>query len=384
MARKRRRYNRRNRSTNDNKLLYRAGLIVGSLVIIFFGIKLLLYPIMGVAANLLKESTASFSNLVTQEKVKQDNGQTNILLLGVDERYKGGTSLTDTIIVASYDHETQSTTLLSLPRDLWVTIPAFDQVNSYSTKINAVYSIGEEYAYTGSNKDPVGGVGLLSAVLDDHLGVPIHYYAKINFDGFRQVIDAIGGVDVYVERAFTDYQYPREGYENAPWSSRFEVVSFEQGWQHMDGETALKYARSRHALGPEGSDFARADRQQKVILAIKDKVTSNETLFNPTYLKNLYMTVSSEFETNIGLVELPLFYNLAQKFEGGETIDKYVLTNGVDSEAGLLYSPDPAQYGGAYVLVPREGWEDVQRFVSEAFSGTLTVEPTTDAEDNVE
>ena len=344
-------------------MFFKAAGIVLAILVVLIGLKLLISPIVSVLAGFIKDTGNSVSFFVNPQKIKETDGVTNILLVGVDERAKGGSTLTDTIILASYRHSDSHISMISFPRDLWVKIPAFDGVLEHYTKINGSYSIGEENGYSSSEEGGLGGgIGLLSRVLQESVDVPIHYYAKINFVGFQKAIDEVGGVDFYVENAFTDYEYPKLGYENAPWETRWEVLSFKQGWQHMDGTTALKYARSRHAYGPEGSDFARARRQQKVILALKEKVLSNQTLFNPTRIQNLYMTLSSEFDTNISLNELPVFYDAFKQFKDTATVDNYVLSNG-DDEAGLLYNPDPAQYGGAYVLVPRGGWQTVQDFV---------------------
>lgn len=364
----------RNAEPSRRPVLWKALVVVTLIVVVLFGLKLLVSPIVSVLAGFIKESGDSISFFVNPQKIKETDGVTNILLIGVDERAKGGSSLTDTMIVASYRHADNRLVLLSFPRDLWVKIPKFDGVGEHYTKINGVYTVGEDNGYSAGEGELGGGVGLLARVLKDHVNIPIHYYGKINFNGFQKAIDEVGGVDIYVENAFTDYQYPRMGYENAPWETRWEVLSFKQGWQHMNGETALKYARSRHAYGPEGSDFARARRQQKVILALKEKVMSNQTLFNPTRIQNLYMALSSEFDTNISLNELPIFYDLFKEMGDFSSIKTYVLSNG-DDEAGLLYNPDPGQYGGAYVLIPREGWDTLEEFVQQILYEMVTETP---------
>ena len=180
-------------------------------------------------------------------------------------------------------------------------------------------------------------------------------------------IDAIEGIDVVVERTFDDYMFPRPGYENAPWNQRWEHVHFDAGLQHMDGATALEYARSRHALGVEGSDFARSRRQQKVIIAAKNKILSSSTLFNTAKLKELYEVVSDHVRTNVKLSEFPLFFSLAKQFSDKE-VKTYSLT---DETENLLAAPtDLSLYGGAWVLVPAAGGEDfsdVQGFVKGIF-----------------
>ena len=353
----------RTKSRRSLKRPMKSIFVVVSIAIILFGLKLIFSPVMGVIADIVRESTAKISYLIGTPEIRQDEGVTNILVLGIDKRYLGGPMLTDTIMIASYHHETEKVTLVSFPRDLWVQVPSFDSVNSYYTKINAIYSIGEERGYEGDVLTG-GGSGLLIEVINELLGIPIHYFVTVNFDGFKQMIDAVGGIDIYAEQAFTDYQYPREGYENATWDARWEVVSFEQGWQHMDGETALQFARSRHALGSEGSDFARAKRQQKIIGSLIDKLQSSETLLDLSKLRNLYLTLSTEFGTNITLAEIPSFYRYYSNSTGMEDIENIVLSDRLE-EGGLLYAPNPADFGGAFVLLPKDSWDDVATYIKQ-------------------
>lgn len=346
---KRQRNGERKNALNSRWL--KSAAVIAGLVVLIFGLKMMLSPVVGAMASFFKESTTAVSYMLNKDAVKQDNGVTNTLLIGIDKRDTIPTgTLTDTLIIASYHHKTQKISLLSLPRDLWIS----DQ----SSKINSLYS--------------TGGIELLKSTLQEKLGLSIHYHALVGFEGFEKAVDAVGGIELYVERGFDDYMYPRSGYENATWNERWQHVSFDAGWQTMDGETALTYARSRHALGPEGSDFARAKRQQKVILAAKDKILSSETLFNLDKLRNLYLTMEDEVETDIGLGELPLFYQMAKKIgESGPGIETYVLQAGGEGPGNLLMQPSPENYGGAYVLVPQTGWAEVRKFVQSTIYGDV-------------
>lgn len=169
--------------------------------------------------------------------------------------------------------------MFSIPRDFWAR-PLPNQ--KYFTKINATYSISE-------GKAEGEGLPALELVVEEILGMEIQYYAMINFDGFTQLIDSVDGVYVNVEKSFTDYMYPK--------GNDYQTISFKQGPQLMNGETALKYARSRKSQqNGEGSDYARARRQQKVIDAFVEKLLSTETLLNPSKLMSLLTSVQKNLK----------------------------------------------------------------------------------------
>jgi len=283
---------------------------------------------------------------VAASDLKETDGRTNILILGSDKRANGNGSvtsmLTDTIMVVSIGRVDQNVVIISIPRDLWIGEP-------YYSKLNAIY-------YTPINGVEKTNPGDLKKIIEETLGLPVHYYAVVDFKIFKDSIDAIGGVDVNVETGFDDFQYPIEGKENAPENERYQSLHFEEGLTHMDGDTALKFVRSRHGNNNEGTDFARSKRQQKLLLAVKDKALSLETLFNPIKLKELYTAYSSNVETDIDLGTIQGFY-LLTKQTNFNAIKSFVLDDrSASSDGGLLYAPeDTSLYGGAYVLIPRAG-----------------------------
>ena len=189
--------------------------------LLLFGVYSFLPPIKDALAGVFGGSTAVFNYFVNgEQELKQDGGKTNVLLMGIDKRadedyeFKGSGGIiskngfrTDSIIVASYNHDSKKVTMLSIPRDMWVDVPGFGDVDDQSMKINGVYAVGDMYNYPG------GGQALLSKVISEVLDIPIHYSARIDFAGFEQAIDAVGGVDLVVKNAFTDYEYPIEGKE---------------------------------------------------------------------------------------------------------------------------------------------------------------------------
>ncbi len=373
------------------KQLLKLGLILALILFLSWGLRQLFFAGSTVMASFWNSSGAVIAQLMpNRPQIKEDQGVTNILLIGIDRRneipysYQGPNGkmvkngfLADTIIIASYNRNTNQISLLSLPRDLWVQIPAYRGLPSQYAKINAAHALGDRLSEGGS------GIELLTKVVEDILQIPIHYYARIDFAGFVKGIDALGGVDIEVERTFDDYMYPRAGYEEAPWNQRWEHVRFEAGLQHMDGERALKYARSRHALGIEGTDFARAKRQQKVIIAVKNKVLSSQTLLNPLKIKQLYELVADYLATDIQLNEIPLFLSWAKKMKDLE-VKTYSLT---DEGLNLLTTPSNlAPYGYAWVVIPRAGrdnFTEIQKYVHQIlYSPPATPTPLPAAEEN--
>ena len=171
----------------------------------------------------------------------------NVLLLGVDRRDAGDVPRADTIIVVTIDPLTKDVGMLSIPRDLLVTIPGYGQ-----EKINAAYPLGMSSSLTGP--------GLLRATIEYNFGIPIHYYAEVDFEGFVRIVDTLGGVVVDVPAPIKDDEYPGEDYN-------YTRIYFAPGLQHMDGRTALRYVRTRH----DDNDFSRGYRQQQVLRALREQ-----------------------------------------------------------------------------------------------------------------
>lgn len=223
-----------------------------------------------------------------------DNRRITFLLLGVDQRPDDPSPpRTDNMIVVTVDPETSQVGMISLPRDLFVPIPEYQ----YSGKINTAYYLGEV------NKYPGGGGALAKKTVSEFLGYPVDYYVKMNFDGFIQAIDAIGGIDVVVARTIHDEEYPTSDYG-------IETFHIEAGPQHLDGETALKYVRTRHA----DDDFQRSKRQQQVLLAVKDKLIENK-LLTPVRLLELMRVVSNSVQHDIPATQLPSLLALASRVQ---------------------------------------------------------------------
>lgn len=266
----------------------------------------------------------------------------NILLTGMGGLGHDGPFLTDTMILASLKPSTGQVAMLSIPRDLSIPIP-----NHGWKKINSANSFGEV-------AQPGNGAQYTADVLSKLLDVPIHYYVRLDFAGFTDLINELGGLDVYVDKPFVDYQFPADNYA-------YQTVQFEKGWTKMDGETALNFARSRHGNNGEGSDFARSQRQQKVLKAFKEKVLSLNTFLNPGKLSALYASYKTSVTMNMETWEILRFAKMAKDFKD-DKISNYVLD---DSPNSLLYA---TMLNDAYLLLPKDQtFGTIRRLIANIF-----------------
>lgn len=268
----------------------------------------------------------------------------NFLILGQGGAGHEGPYLTDTIILISIRPKTGDVVMLSIPRDLAVPVPGLGL-----RKVNAVNAIGESQA-TGT------GAAFAANAIGQTFAVPIAGYVRIDFKGFVELVNILGGIDLNVEQAFTDPNYP-DGID------RVMTISFAAGQQHMDGETVLKYVRSRHGSNGEGSDFARARRQQLVLLAVRDKLFRFSTLFSPGKIAAIMNSLENNIETNIPASQFDDLLLIARRTEG-KNIAQRVLDSSPD---GIL--KDEIGTDGAYLLMPVDAnYGTLARFVQNLFA----------------
>ncbi len=281
------------------------------------------------------------------ELAGQREDRINMLLLGMGGPGHDGAYLTDTIIFASIKPSTGQVAMISIPRDLGV------QLDSYGTvKINHANHYGEQERTNW-------GAAYATQVIQDLLDETIHYYGRIDFTAFEEIINEVGGVTVNVERSFVDYEYPAPG-------DLYQTVSFQAGEQLLDGDDALKYTRSRHGNNGEGSDFARARRQQKVITALKDKVLSFNTLSNPVRLKNIMDSLDAHITTNMEFSEIVTFAKMGREINTDEIIT-VVLDDGPNG-----YLTPGMTSGGAFILSPKSGdFGEIQDLVDHIFDDDI-------------
>lgn len=315
----------------------------------------------------------------------------SILLLGYGGGKHEGGLLTDSIMLAKIDLRAQEVSLISIPRDLWAPMPINGEELVFK-KINEAYAIGSDdkkypnkkIEYTGD----AGGGEMAKKVIENVVGFKIDYFASIDFDGFVKIIDILGGVDVKIARAFDDPFYPIEENINdtcgkneeemkaleatmsgekleQQYLCRYENLHFEKGIQHLDGTTALKFARSRHATN-DGGDFNRANRQKLVLIAIRDKV------INIGFVSKIIPTIQTltrHIKTDVDISKMTELVTKVPEISNYEIIsinltDQNVLKNSVASTK-------------QFILTPRLGennWDDVRLFVQN--KGVTTPSPT--------
>jgi LCP family protein required for cell wall assembly len=307
------------------------------------------------AANNILGSNISVSSLLKQSSLKQADGVTNILVLGKGGDNHAGGQLTDTIMLVRIKEADKKVAFISIPRDLMVTVPSRGQV-----KINEAYTQGFN-SEKDKNKKNESGAQVASQVIEKTMGVPIHYYMVVDFIGFNDLVDALGGITVNVEKNLDDPYYPKDSIVNGKLveSEAYSPVHIKAGIQNMDGELALKYSRSRETT----SDFDRAKRQQQVVFAIKEKALSLGILSNPIKLNDVFQSLGNHIKTNFNANELSDMMNLVKDLSKSEVINK-VIDN---SANGLLVSSDE----GFYHLEPKAGnFTQVQAFVKNVFDNT--------------
>ncbi len=280
--------------------------------------------------------------------VGEKDGQINVLLLGIGGPGHDGPYLSDTIIIAQLKPEEKKATLISIPRDYLVNTKELGQ-----RKINAVFA----ETYTKTNDWDKSGQATID-VVEKMSGLEIPYFAVVDFEGFKKTIDLLGGVEVNVERTFTDYTFPNESEGYLP------AVTFTEGPEVMDGERALIFARSRHAAGSEGSDFARSARQQKIIQAAKTKLVSLNLIADAGKINELFSIVGDHFHTNLTPGEMIRLYTLTKDYNS-----ENVTSLSLDPSTNLI-CPQVLEESGAFVLTVCQGKnsQDIIDFFRDSFS----------------
>ena len=274
----------------------------------------------------------------------------NILLLGTDQRESevGQPTRSDTMILLTIDPVGKTMGMLTIPRDMWVPIPGLDK--ALEERINTAHFYGDLYKYPG------GGPVLAKKTVQYNLGVPVHYYVRIDFKGFEKIVDALGGVTINVDKAIRDNAYP---------DGNFGTISIyiPAGLQHMDGETALRYVRTRHS----DSDFGRTRRQLQFLMAMRDQALKLNVL---TKLPSLISQFRDSVKTDLSANEIISLARIAGQVETGDiiarSIDETMISSWVTPQGGD-------------VLIPKR--DEIKKVIDEVFgpSTQATVPPVKSA-----
>jgi len=265
----------------------------------------------------------------------ESNPRINILLIGLDQRWEVAHRAfrTDTMMIASLHSETGEAMLLSIPRDLYVEVPGHGK-----QRINIAHVLGETQDYPG------GGPALLMDTIQQDFGIPVHGYVMINFQGFREVVDLLGGVDIYVDKEVWDNSYPDDRGGEI-------TVHIPAGQQHMDSETLLIYCRSRHG----SDDFDRMARQQKALVALAKKALSLQMLRR---LPELLQAMSDTFDTDLSMTTIVRLAEMASQVDPENMQSVVIDRNYLD--------PSQRQAGDEPSLLYPD-WDKIHTLVEEVF-----------------
>ena len=290
------------------------------------------------ASGLLPAVGPRFENVPPEQAAElgtQGNPRVNVLLVGLDRRgeVQHRSFRTDTIMIASLHADTNEALLFSIPRDLYVEVPGHGK-----RRINVAHVLGETQNYPG------GGPALLMDTIQQDFGIPLHGYVMIDFQGFRETVDLLGGVDIYVDQEIWDNHYPDDRGGEI-------TIHIPAGQQHMDSETLLVYCRTRHG----SDDFDRMTRQQKALVALGKKALSLQML---PRLPELLQTLSHTFYTDLSPTTLIQLVNMAAQVDPDNVRSVVIDRSHLD--------PSQRQPGDEPSLLYPD-WDKVHALVDEAF-----------------
>ena len=288
-----------------------------------------------------------------QESVRTKNSSLNLLLLGIVGEGSRGQFATDTILVTHLDFTNKKIALISIPRDLWVRIPN----SSQETKINGLYAMENR----GKKFSQATKSSLITKKAEEITGLKIDETVILELEGFGKLIDAIGGIDIWLE---TDVYDPLLINPHKP----TEIFHLAAGWRHLDGDLAIKFVRSRYA--PEG-DFYRMRHQQQIIAALKNKLTKLADVWNLVTWLKIWQSLNNHIIADLDFNALWNIFNLIKDISTDE-MEYLQITNRPPDE--LLFTTTYTSESSAqdiYILIPREGFEKyqkIQEYIKEKIS----------------
>ncbi len=323
----------------NRRFLLKALVVIICIIIIVWIGKIMLVVAKKGVARLSIETTKIVSDRAGEPMIVDEAGNINILIAGYAGANRGNRwgFLTDSIILASYNPKLKAVTFLSIPRDLYV-----QYAEGYGGRINAIYPI----TYSETKNDQDAAAKALTKKVTEITGIEIPYYITVDFDGFVSFIDYLEWIEVDVKETIHDTEFP--GPNNS-----YVTFHIDPGVQMIDGETALKYARSRHTT----SDFSRSRRQQQVVEWMIKRILGKFNLTNIGEMKSLYAVSQKVFKTNISLKQmigmLKYMNDERQYFSYGYTADCDRIYLDETDGGCVLYYANRDDFGGAAVVLPQ-------------------------------
>ncbi|MFA6256295.1 MAG: LCP family protein [Candidatus Absconditabacterales bacterium] len=310
-------------------------IILCCILLVFFVGKYVIKGAQLLGGYIGKSTVNIVSSTVGDDMIKDEFGNINVMIIGFGGQYQAGGYLADSIMVASFNPKLGAVTMLSVPRDLYV----YNKDENTIGRINAIFSHG-----VGRKHEFDTGAKALADKLEEVMGIKTSYYAMIDFEGFKNIIDTLGGITIDVPSVIHDITYPNG-------KGLYMTVHFDTGTNIMNGERALQYARSRHST----SDFSRSLRQQLIVQGVMNKLMENG-LGNITKLKKLYEDYTKIVTTNISLKEMlglaKYAYKLKHIFSFGYTTECSNIAYRFSRPGCFLYTPPKELFNGASAIIP--------------------------------
>lgn len=323
----------------------RFGRVVRLVVLAVVVVAVVLLSVAGLRAYAFGKAISAQNPLSTQTGYMSGVGRVNVVVLGYGGAGHDGANLTDSLMVISMVPGNHATTLISVPRDLWVQVPPG---SGRYAKINVAYQDGLNSGFGGLPPGREAGGAEAARKVSDVLGIDVPYWLTIDFHGFRELVDALGGVDITVPTAFTA-RYPSN--DDPTVDASWKTIHFNTGMQHMNGEQAIEYARARYVLQPlsEGTDFARSARQQILIRAILSRARQPGAWPG---ISGATDALQRSLYTNLSLADLALF---SQKLDLNSAQRVGLQDVLVDGQSG----------DGQDILLPTNGdWNAIKQYIS--------------------
>ena len=293
------------------------------------------------------------------DKARQNLQRINIMVYGYGGDGHDGAYLTDSIMMVSIQPQVSGppqVAEISIPRDWYAPIELANGKTTWG-RINEAYSDGMSGQGTAPQGATNAGASVADPTMTHLLGVNIDHFAGVDFAAFKAAVDSVGGVDVNVPTAFTDTQYPHGECDQG--DCAYMTLHFNAGPQHMDGTTALEYARSRHGDNGEGSDFARSKRQQLIVGALKAKAISVGGVGN---LPGLISSLGDNVLTDLTIGDMEALYGLVKN------VDSTKIEHVSLDDTNFLYECGyPSNCGAAYLYAHDRSYQAVTHFVQNIF-----------------